>query len=152
MTKIEKFQELYRSTLAAKVAYELGKNDLFKAGQACAYERDAITFKMHSERPDLVTKIKNAYDVGESMKNEMMLAGRWPKNIDQKATTYLDVLLNIPVDQRSPELVRCLYAWMDFEEALKEIEKLYPPPEHFHWNGCMLRGPNLYQDFGVSGA
>lgn len=147
---IERFQAKYREALEAKREYEAAISKLSVAGSACQQERDAITRRLKQERPDLVAELRTAYSQGERIKDQMQMGGRWPKS-KEKRTRYSQILEDTLPEQRSPELIACLNHWLDFERILKQIEELYPPPEHFHWNGAKLVGPNLYTDFGIVG-
>ncbi len=140
---------LYRQALSAKHDFEDALNTLKKAAENSKAERDIFTKRLNDENPELVKRMRVAYDHGERIKDEMQKGKRWP-NHDGKATRYSQIILAVPIDQRSPEILECLKWWQEFEAVLAEIEKLYPAPEHFWWNGFTLAGPNLYKDFGVA--
>lgn len=149
MKSEEVIARAYDAALAAKKNYEHMRNALVKVAKA---EGAAICFdltvKAKKERPDLFRELELAYRLGEKLKDEIQSGGRWPKG--PAPARYSDVLRAVPPAQMSPELTLCLEHWEKFEAALNEIKRLYPPPQHFYWNGPNVVGPNLFQDFGIS--
>lgn len=139
----------YDEALAAKRKLDRLISDLVIAAAACKNQRDHITQRLRSERPDLVSALAEAYSNGERMKDEMMKGVRWPK-VGKEHTNYRDTLNAVPEAQRSPEIIECLKWWTAYASIAEKIELAFPAPPHFHWNGFTLQGPNLYSDFGIA--
>lgn len=147
MSAIEKLDKRYADALRAKSELALAVAELVAAAKECHSDRDAITQRAHKEHPEIFDKMLEGYTNGERIKDAMQKGRRWP---EAKKSTYLESLESIPIEQRSPELSECLKWWRQFGDALAQIEKLYPAPQYFWWNGPNLAGPNMYQDFGIS--
>lgn len=143
---MEAFALEYKGCLAEKNLLGRMTSRLTDAARMCAAERDAMTMRVRVERPDLVATIEIAYANGERIKNAMQVGNRWPQYDLGK---YLDILKAVPAEARSPEIEECLGHWQRFDDAHKELERLYPAPECFYWNGARLVGPNLYE-FGIA--
>jgi hypothetical protein len=147
---IAKVHKAYEKASQAKAANAAAIESLKEAAKAARSERDDFTMKLSRERPDLVNRITDAYREGERIKDAMQLGGRWPRNSSK--STYVQILRDVPPEQRSAEMRACMEAWEKFQAAADEIARAFPPPEHYYWNGATLMGPNLYGDFGIAGA
>lgn len=65
MSAIDSFQGFYRDALRAKADYEGALLQLRDAAAKCKGERDAITKRLHSEHPEIVREMCEAYGNGE---------------------------------------------------------------------------------------
>lgn len=150
MNKFETFNRLYDEALEAKKNYDIAILRLRAAGSASKPLRIEITERVKAEHPEIVASMDEAYANGERIKDAMYKGERWPKAGVKGRTRYFQMLEDVPIDQRSEEMTECLKWWLQFEEGARTIERLYPAPKHFYWNGCQLSGPNLYADFGLT--
>jgi hypothetical protein len=144
---LAQFAQSFLQAIDARQDYGAALTNLQRDAKACSQVCQEFTQRLNQEHPELVWEIKEAYRHGERIKDAMQRGKRWPEYDSAKGTTYLAILSGVPSEQRSPELEECLSWWQKFEDARQKIEALYPPPDHFRWNGSELVGPNLYPDF-----
>ena len=145
MSEVQLYNEACERAMRAKAAYAASIKALAAAAEEYGQPiRDAYTRKLRADKPDLVARIEVAYKCAGKITDEMMEAGRWPKE-RERLPKYLDTLEAIPDRQRSPEMIECLAYWKVFDACQSEIEALYPAPKNFYWNGAQLCGPVVRQ-------
>lgn len=146
--ELQSFMTHFKNARDLKKAYEVELAKVKDLVRTLKPFLTSIEKKARASRPDIFELIESGYAEGESIVNDMMRGGRWP--IKYKGETYFEILCQVPDDQRSPEIHKAIAAWGKFKTGSNELNRLFPPPDLFWWNGTHLIGPNLYPAFGIS--